>query len=165
MLVGHLIIFETRYDLAFGSFFVIGGVMLLGAILLVFLSRKYILLTQFGEDEYNKWRGLYNFLNDETLMVERGVMELAIWEKYLIYATAFGISDKVIKALKVVIPEAMLASSPILYNNVFRSRSFYNTTSRSFSSATRSASYTARSGGHGGYGGGGRGGGGGGGGH
>ena len=96
-------------------------------------------------------------------MNERSVPDLALWEHYLVYATAFGISDKVIKALEINAPE-FAERSQILSNPYYRSRSFY-VSSRSFRSSARSASSFARSGGYGGYGGGGRGGGGGGGGH
>lgn len=165
MVIGNLSIYQTRLDLAFGSYFILGSGFILSAFYLIWVSRKYLLLTQFGQDEYAKWRGLYNFLNSETLMNERGVVELVIWEQYLIYATAFGISDKVIKALKIRCPEEIMSNSRILYSPVFRSRSFYSSSRTSFRSSTRAASFTSRSGGHGGYGGGGRGGGGGGGGH
>jgi len=164
IMAGNLISYQTRLDLAFGAFFVLGAGFIAGAVCLCKLSEKYILLTQFGEDEYAKWRGLYNFLNSETLMKDRTVLDIFIWEQYLIYATAFGISEKVIKALEIRCTETTLHSSPMLRNRYYRSRIFYRS-SRSFKTATRSASYTARAGGHGGYGGGGRGGGGGGGGH
>lgn len=165
MLIGNISIYGSRLDLAFGSFFIIGGAFILCALLLTIASRKFVLLTQFGEDEYEKWYGLYHFLNSETLMKEREVLDLVIWEQYLIYATAFGISEKVVKALKIRVPEETLQNSAILYNPMFRSRAFYYTNSRSFHSATRTASYTSRAGSHSGVGGGGRGGGGGGGGH
>ena len=114
--------------------------------------------------EYVKWRGLYNFLNSDTLMNERSVPDLVLWEQYLVYATAFGISEKVIKALETNVPE-FVDRSPVLSNPYYRSRNFY-TTSRSFRASARSTSTFVRSGGYGGgYGGGGRGGGGGGGGH
>jgi len=160
-----LIYYNTRLDLAHGSLFILGFAFIVAAIYLYFVSRKYFLLTQFGENEYAKWRGLYHFLNSETLMKEREVLELVIWEKYLIYATAFGISEKVIKALKIRCPQTIMDTSPILYNPYFRSSYFRSNVSSSFRNSTRSASFSARSGGHGGYGGGGRGGGGGGGGH
>ena len=161
---GNLISYQTRLDLAFGAFFILGIGCIASAVHLRMNAGKYVLLTQFGEDEYAKWRGLYNFLNSETLMNERTVIDLVIWEHYLIYATAFGISEKVIKALRIRCPNA--ESSPVLRNPYFRTRSFYaRHGSRSFSSATRTASFSARGGGHSGFGGGGRGGGGGGGGH
>ena len=160
---GNLASYRTRLDLAFGAFFIVGAGLIASAILYQIYARKYYLFTQLGENEYAKWRGLYRFLDSETLMNERVVLDLAIWEYYLIYATAFGISKKVIKALKVRCPDAGM--SPVLRNPYFHTRGFY-TGSRAFRSATRTAAtFTSRGGGWSGYGGGGRGGGGGGGGH
>lgn len=161
MVLVNLISYQTRLDLAFGGFFILGFAFIISSLYLKKIAKKYILLTQFGEDEYAKWKGLYNFLNSETLMNERTVIELPIWEQYLVYATAFGISEKVIAALKIRCPD--IDMSPMLRNPYYSSTSFRHN-SRSFRSATRSASHIARSGGyggHGGYGGGGRGGGGG----
>lgn len=159
--------YQTRMDLAFGSYFILGISCIISSVYLKKQAKKHVLLTQFGEDEYAKWRGLYNFLNSETLMSERTIVELPIWEKYLVYATAFGISEKVIKAISIRCPEAV--ASPVLSNNCYRSRSFHHS-SRAFRSAVHSHSSVSHgsgfSGGGGfGYGGGGRGGGGGGGGH
>ena len=165
MAVGNLIILNTRLDLAYGAFFILGIALIISAIMLKKFSRKYILFTQFGEDEYEKWHALYNFLNSATLMKERTVIELPLWEEYLVYATAFGISEKVIKALEIRCPD--VSNSPMLSNSYYRSRSF-RTSGRSFRSATYRASSISRSSRYGGgsyYGGGGRGGGGGGGGH
>lgn len=166
LIVVNLISYQTHLDLAFGGFTILGATYLFGAFIYKYLSTKYLLLTQFGEDEYVKWKGLYNFLNSETLLSERSVVELPLWEQYLVYATAFGISDKVIKALKIRCPEA--AASPVLSNTYYRSNHFYHT-SRSFRRSVHRTSHIHRSGGYGGYGGGygggGRGGGGGGGGH
>lgn len=160
----NLISYHTHLDLAFGAFFILGFTLIGSSLYLRKVSKKYVLLTQFGEDEYVKWKGLYDFLNSETLMSERTVVELPLWEQYLVYATAFGISEKVIKALKIRCPDMDL--SPMLSNPYYTSR-YFRYSSHSFRTATRSASHTARSGGlggfggHGGYGGGGRGGGGG----
>ena len=162
VVVVNLVSRLTRLDLAFGAFTILGLGFIISAVYLYSISKKYILLTQFGEDEYAKWRALYNFLNSETLMSERTIIELPMWEQYLVYATAFGISEKVIKALKIRCPN--MSESPVLSNQFYHSHGFH-ASGRSFRAATRSASYTSRSGGFGGYGGGGRGGGGGGGGH
>lgn len=165
----NIIAYQTRMDLAFGAFFILGICCIIASLYLRTQADKYILLTQFGEDEYAKWRGLYNFLNSETLINERTLVELPIWEKYLVYATAFGISEKVIKAISIRCPEVTPSASPVLSNNYYRSGR-YRRSGRSFRSAVRSGTRTARSGGSFGgggfgYGGGGRGGGGGGGGH
>lgn len=172
--------YQTRYDLAFGAYTVLGLSILYSAYYLYKNSKDYILLSSFGENEYSKWKGLYNFLNSDTLMNEREIIELPIWEKYLVYATAFGISKKVTAALKVRCPEYISSdTSSILGNNyctsnVFRhySHSFTRCTRNSYSANTRhsdgyrsgggyTTSYTGSYGGHSGYGGGGRGGGGG----
>lgn len=165
LIVANIVSNQTPIGLAFGAYSILGITLLFGSYIYKTLSKKYILLTQLGEDEYVKWRGLYNFLNSETLMNEKTVIELPIWEQYLVYATAFGISEKVIKALKIRCPE-LVDSSPILSNSYYRSHNFYSS-SRSFRSLAKSSSHFSGGsyGGHGGYGGGGRGGGGGGGGH
>ena len=63
-------------------------------------AKKHILLTDFGEEEYLKWRALYNFINDGTLLKEKAVFDVVLWEQFLVYATAFGISDKVSDSLE-----------------------------------------------------------------
>lgn len=112
------------------------------------------MLTDFGEEEYQKWRGLYNFLNSDTLINEREVVELPLWERYLVYATAFDISEKVIAAIKIRCPEVMESKS-IVHSTYCRSgRIRYS--SRSFHSSVRSGYHGGSYGG--GYGGGGGGG-------
>ena len=157
------IAYQTRLDLAFGAFFVLGAALVGAAVYLGLVSKKYVLLTQFGEDEYAKWRGLYNFLKAETLAKSLVADDPDTLELYLVYAAAFGISSK-IDSIEIKCKNSENAHMRPMYRNpYFRSRGFYRS-GRSFGAATRSASSTARSGGGGGYGGG-RGGGGGGGGH
>lgn len=69
------------------------------------IAGRYNTLTQKGSDEKEAWIGLKNYMEDFSMMKEKEVPELALWEKYLVYATAFGISDKVLKQLKVVYPQ------------------------------------------------------------
>lgn len=161
----NLTSYQSPISTAYGAFTILGITLIVCAIILRKQARKYVLLTQLGEDEYAKWRGLYHFLNSDTLIHERSYVELPIWEQYLVYATAFGLSEKIIKAIKLKRPQA--ANSEILGNPCYHSHAFYHS-GRAFRSAVYTASHTASSsGGHGsfGYGGGGRGGGGGGGGH
>ena len=93
---------------------------------------------------------------------EKEVHELPLWEKYLIYATAFGISEKVIKAIKIHAVELNIDNSPILNNRCYIHSSSFHRTSRSFGHSIHTSSRGGGFSGHG-YGGGGRGGGGGGG--
>lgn len=176
----NLFTYFFHTGLAYGSYFILGFTAIICSIYLKQAGKKYILLTQFGEDEYLKWYGLYKFLDSETLMNERTLIELPLWEKYLVYATAFGISEKVIKALNIRCPDVQ--NSSMLRNPYYRTRNFYHT-GRSFRTSATHAYKTSRhistyggyNGSYGGsrfgngfgsgYGGGGRGGGGGGGGH
>lgn len=62
-------------------------------------------LTQKGINEQEKWKALKRYMEDFSLLKEREVPELVLWEKYLVFATAFGIADKVLTQLKVKYPE------------------------------------------------------------
>ncbi len=67
---------------------------------------------------------------DFSLMKEKEVPELILWEKYLVYATVFGISEKVLKQLKVVYPqisdEEYMSSHGYAYMYLMYSGSFNN---------------------------------------
>ncbi len=75
------------------------------AILCNKIYKKMRNLTQKGTNEQEKWRALKKYMEDFSLLNEREVPELVLWEKYLVYATAFGIADKVLEQLKVRYPE------------------------------------------------------------
>ena len=164
LIVVNGISYFTPMALSFGAYTIFGIACLWKYFYLTSKASNLLLFTQYGANEQAKWYGLYNFLNSETLISEREVHELPLWEKYLIYATAFGISEKVIKAIKIHAVELNIDSSPILNHNFYiHSRSFHRT-SRAFGRSIHTSSRGGGFGGHG-YGGGGRGGGGGGGGH
>lgn len=164
LIVVNGISYFTPMALSFGAYTIFGIVCLWKYFYLTSKASNLLLFTQYGANEQAKWYGLYNFLNSDTLINEREVHELPLWEKYLIYATAFGISEKVIKAIKIHAVELNIDSSPILNHHFFiHSRSFHRT-SRAFGRSIHTSSRGGGFGGHG-YGGGGRGGGGGGGGH
>ena len=61
-------------------------------------------LTQKGEDEQAEWKGLAKYLKHYSLLNEKGIFDIIVWEKYLVYATAFGISEKVIEELHASYP-------------------------------------------------------------
>ena len=170
LLLGIIIQYNNQVGFSLLGIIILSIAILISGILLKIFSKNYILFTQFGLKEYTKWYALYNFLNSATLMNEKSIVELPLWEEYLIYATAFGISEKVIKALEIRCPD--LSPSPMLSNNFYRSRSFINYNRNIRKTTYRTThTYNSYSGGgfssfgHRGYGGAGRGGGGGGGGH
>ena len=89
------------------------------------LGGKISVLTQAGSDEKQQWVGLVKFLKNYSLLNEKGVLDLVLWEKYLVFATALGIGDKVVEELKANYPEVfiqekwddekMLNEYPIIY--------------------------------------------------
>lgn len=72
------------------------------------IKGKIAVLTQAGSDEKAEWKGLANFMRDFSLLDEKELPELVLWEKYLVYATAFGIGDKVIEQIKAKYPEVTI---------------------------------------------------------
>ncbi len=160
----NLISYFTPLALAFGAYTILGFACIWAYTYLHGKTGNLILFTQYGANEQAKWRGLYNFLNSDTLINEKEIQDVALWEKYLIYATAFGISEKVESALKIHAKEIALDQSPILNTHSYIHTTHFHSTSRSFGRSIHTSSRGGGFGGHG-YGGGGRGGGGGGGGH
>ena len=85
--------------------FPIMPLLLINAILLILINSKMSNLTQKGIDEREKWKGLKKYMEEFSLLNEKEIPALVVWEEYLVYATVFGIADKVIKQLKIVYPE------------------------------------------------------------
>ena len=116
-LIGLLPIFNKAYISMFGLGFAYNFI-IVALILLPFIStlliklkfrsktqNKIAVLTQEGTEEQEQWKALAKFLKEFSLIKEREVPELAIWEKYLVYATAFGIAEKAIEQMKAKYPE------------------------------------------------------------
>ena len=151
----NIISYFTPMALSFGAYTILGIAYLWKYIYLTSKSSNLVLFTQYGADEQAKWYGLYNFLNSDTLMNEKDVSDIQLWEKYLIYATAFGISEKVVKALKINAVNLNIDDSPILNTNFYIHSPRFHITSRSFGRSLHTVSRGGGFGGHG-YGGGGR---------
>lgn len=75
------------------------------------IENKIAVITQKGYDEKVQWEALKRFLEDYSLLNEKEVPQLVVWEKYLVYATAFGISNKVIEQMKAKYPKVFLEDS------------------------------------------------------
>lgn len=57
------------------------------------------------KDDVRGVYGLKRFLKDFTLIGDRGVTQVGLWNDYLIFATLFGIADQVRKDFKKICPE------------------------------------------------------------
>ena len=51
-------------------------------------------------DEYNNLKGLEKYLKEYSLIKDRYPIEIALWDRYLVFATFFGIAKKVAKEFK-----------------------------------------------------------------
>lgn len=76
----------------------------------------YKLLQEKEADEYviengRKLFGLRHFLKDFSLVGERHVDEVTLWDNYLIYAELFGIADQVRRDIRKICPEYYELSS------------------------------------------------------
>ncbi len=101
-----------------------------------------IIRTKKGVEHKAMWKAFKKFLQDFSKLDERDYKSIAIWEHYLVYATALGISKKVIKQLKIVFP------TEFEENNMFGTYATINllsdtNTFSSFSSSFSSATTTA----------------------
>lgn len=108
------------------------------------------ILTDAGREEVAMWKGLKKYMEDYSLLKDKLVPDIILWEKYLVYATAFGISKKVIEQLKVVHPEMFIntndtAIKNYTYWNMMTNSSFGNNMFDDFSRGLEKVCSTAQS--------------------
>ncbi len=80
-------------------FLLIGSIIFI--IYLVALSKR----TKKGNDHFVKWQAFRKFLLDFGRFKEKELPEIILWEKYLVYATIFGIANKVRKVMEIKIKD------------------------------------------------------------
>lgn len=95
----------------------------------------YTKKTKKSIDTYRKWRGLKNYLNDFGTFEDKEIMHINLWERYLVYATVFGIADKVQKAMKVKVQNINELEDQILLD--FDNRKISKTLNKSIDYARR----------------------------
>ena len=83
-------------------------------------------LTDRGKAELAQVYGLRKFLDEFTLISERGVLEGIIWEDLMVYATLFGVAKKVISELKEIYPDRMVEIDNYAHN-YYISDSYFRT--------------------------------------
>lgn len=141
------------------AFFIV--VTIINLILNMKITTSFNGFTQKGINEQEQWKALKKYMEDFSYLDEKEVPELVLWEKYLVYATAFGIADKVLKQLKVKYPELNnqdTISNMVLFNAMYNANglnaNFINSISTS-TSRMYSSTYSSGSGSGGGFSGGG----------
>lgn len=72
--------------------------------------------TEKGQEGARGTLGFKKFLEDFTLVKERGTSEAVLWREYLVFASLFGIADKVAKELKDIDPTVFDEVMPTNYD-------------------------------------------------
>jgi len=133
---------------------------IINAIICSKIANRCFGYTQKGIDEKNKWKAFKKYMEEFSLLKEREVPELVLWEKFLVYATAFGISKKVVKQLKVVYTdfENSITANNMTYMSIMCANGNFNTSFINTLNSSVSSAYSSGTGGGGGFSGGGGGG-------
>jgi len=92
--------FLVAVHLFTGWMFVIGAVITLSACALI--ARSSLFSKYKGEffREYQKWQGFKKYLRSLPSIKSSPPQATVLWERYLVYGTALGVSEKVLKALQ-----------------------------------------------------------------
>ena len=75
--------------------------------------------TTYGEEYDAKWHNFKRYIKDFSLIKEYPPESIAIWNKYLVYATALGAADAVKKAMELSVPGEQLETSDIYMFHYF----------------------------------------------
>ncbi len=110
-----------------------------------------------GQEEARRIIQFRNFLNDFTLVAEREVPEVGLWKNYLVFATLFGLAEKVSEAMKKLYPadfekfsnETIGVNSSYMYNLLWFSSRIGSDAFSNAESAKAAAEAKARGGGGG----------------
>lgn len=94
--------------------------------------------TAYGEDQFFKYKAIKRFLNDFGKFDDKSLPEVHLWDKYLVYATFFGIAKKVEKQMKLRLENMDVADDLLV-------TSFNISALDTISSATYSSSYSGGS--------------------
>lgn len=127
------LITEVTY-LNIGYFNLLNFLTLISIIYFISITKR----TKKGNEEYLKWNALRNFLNEFGRMNEKEIAEITLWERYLVYATVFGIADKVEEVMKVKLQEFNYDSTDFTFldlKDIYFYKSFNNAITRSVSTA------------------------------
>lgn len=110
--------------------------------------------TESGKREAVKLMSMRNFLKDFTMLDVRGASEASLWQEYLVFASLFGIADKVAEQLKDIDPQMFEEAFGQDYPTMRRVIVLNNSLSNSITNASVSHQINTSSGGaSGGFGG------------
>lgn len=115
------LLFYLSYYFQYSNGFLIFITILLAPISLIYYlcaSKR----SKEGNEEYHKWMALKNFMKDFGRMQEKELPEIKLWEKYLIYATVFGIAKKLAKTMELKVKQFENAD----FNDIYTINAFHD---------------------------------------
>lgn len=105
---------------------------------LKFFTRKKLNITQKGQQLGDNIVGFKNYLKDFSLLEERGVSHVALWQELMIWAAYMGIAEEVYEQLKIVNPQVEY-EMPYSTRTIIMTGYFANTIQTTQSSANASS--------------------------
>ena len=87
---------ETFFSLGFGAF----DITFIGVVFLTIIIHKVAVidyscyLSPKGKIEYKQWLSFKRFLNNYAKFEDRGIADVILWKKFLVYASALGVDSK-----------------------------------------------------------------------
>lgn len=140
-LLGFVLVF-LHYNLGIFNFLTLIIIVATLGFLLYLLSFKK--RTKKGADHYARWMAFKKFLEDFGRFDEKELPEIAIWERYLVYASIFNIADKVSKDMKIKFNE-MNYNNTYYNSNVFVDYLYFNSINNSIHKAVTDSVSVANS--------------------
>ena len=98
---------------AFNYLMVLNIILSIGIFIYTLVFKKR---TKYGNEHYVRWKAFKRFLEDFGDFENKELPEISLWEKYMVYATVFGIADKVAKVMNVKIKEMQVNNTNINTN-------------------------------------------------
>ena len=95
-----------------------------------------------GNEEYAKWKALRHFLMDFGKFDDDGIPSIVLWERYLVYATSFGIADLVEKQMRFKFKKMNFDQTQYEASPLFRYPYFYHYYNMRMASSFMSAQRT-----------------------
>ncbi len=97
-------------------------------------------ITEKGQELLNNIEGFKNYLRDFSMLNERGVGEVKLWDQYMIWASMLDISEEVYEQLKIIDPQVVdsmnydattIIMTNSFANNIMSTQSSINSSSSS----------------------------------
>lgn len=116
-----IVIFGVKYYINGILGFLVCMSALVSIIYLISFKKRTVL----GNEDYLKWKGLKKFIKDFGNFSERDLPQIYLWEKYLVYASVFGLANKLSKTMEIKFKE--IYDNPNQVGNTLFDIYYFNT--------------------------------------